>query len=440
MTAWIRSRAALPWLGFALLLLLAPLLLRASLAHQLLSQMGIAVIACLAYNILFGQGGMLSFGHAVYSGLGSFLTLHTLKLVSAGTLVLPVSLLPLVGGLAGLGFAALFGYVSTRKAGTPFAMITLGLGELVWALSLMLPQFFGGEAGVSGNRVAGAQPLGISFGPQRQLYYLIALYCFVCTALMFALTRTPLGRLLNAVRDNPERVGYIGYDTRRVRYLAFMISGFFMGIAGGLGALNFEIVSTEVLGPHRSGAYLLFTFLGGSTVFFGPMVGAVLLVLASVWLSALSKAWLLYLGLVFMLMVMVAPGGVAGLLQAQLQRGPQALRRGAQGLLVLAALPPLAGVVALVEMGYHQQFDGALGLPMRLLGQPLALDTATPWLLAGALVVGGGLVFEAVRRRLLHPRPGRAVRAGRPVTGTAPPASDHASAPALTPTGPERQA
>src|SRR6188768_2653682 len=102
------------WSLYALVLGVAPLIWTTGFAHTMLSQMGIAIIACLAYNILFGQGGMLSFGHAVYSGLGAFLAIHTLNLVSAGRLALPVSLVPLVGGLAGLGFAAALGYVSTK--------------------------------------------------------------------------------------------------------------------------------------------------------------------------------------------------------------------------------------------------------------------------------------------------------------------------------------
>src|SRR6195952_2453967 len=211
----------LVWGGYALVLLLAPLVFSSSLSQTLLSQMGIAIIACLSYNMLLGQGGMLSFGHAVYSGLGGFMAVHALNKVGAGSLHLPVSLIPLVGGLAGLFFAALFGFVTTRKSGTTFAMITLGIGELVYSMSLMLPEFFGGEGGVTTNRVVGQAVLGITFGPQIQVYYLIACYCFAATALMFAFTRTPLGRMLNAVRDNPERVGFIGYDTQRVRSIAF---------------------------------------------------------------------------------------------------------------------------------------------------------------------------------------------------------------------------
>jgi branched-chain amino acid transport system permease protein len=219
------------WSLFALVLVFAPLVFGSNLSVTMLSQMGIAIIACLSYNILLGQGGMLSFGHAVYTGLGSYMAMHALNAATNGQIPIPVSLVPLVGGVAGLFFAVLFGYVTTKKAGTPFAMITLGMAELVFAMSLMFSEFFGGEAGVSGNRVVGDPFMGISFGPPIQVYYLIAVYTFVCVGLMFAFTRTPLGRILNAVRDNPERVEFIGYNTQKVRYLAFMIAGFFAGVA-----------------------------------------------------------------------------------------------------------------------------------------------------------------------------------------------------------------
>ena len=148
----------------------------------MLSQMGIAIIVCLAYNMLLGQGGMLSFGHAVYSGLGAFLAIHALNRSAAGRCELPVSLVPLVGGLAGAVLRGICSATSPRKkAGTTFAMITLGIGELVWSMSLMFPEFFGGEGGIATNRVVGKPVAGISFGPQIQVYYLIAVCCFVCT-------------------------------------------------------------------------------------------------------------------------------------------------------------------------------------------------------------------------------------------------------------------
>ncbi|MFZ5568480.1 MAG: branched-chain amino acid ABC transporter permease [Pseudomonadota bacterium] len=393
------------WGLFALLLIFAPRAFTSGLGVTMLSQMGIAIIACLSYNILLGQGGMLSFGHAVYSGLGSYMAIHALNMVSKGSLPIPVSLLPIVGGLAGMFFAILFGYVTTRKSGTPFAMITLGMAELVFAMSLMFSEFFGGEAGVSGNRVVGQAFFGITFGPGIQVYYLIAVYTFVCVALMFAFTRTPLGRILNAVRDNPERVEFIGYSTQRVRYMAFIISGFFAGIAGGLGSILFEIVTAEVVGPLRSGGYLLFTFLGGATFFFGPVIGGVLLVLASVLLSEITKAWLLYLGLVFLFMVMYAPGGIASLIMMNLRVASFGFLRklwvSYLGL-AIAGLTILLGAAVMIEMVYHLQMNLSLGPELRFIGIPLNAHDPDHWF-GGAFVMLTGLgLFELCRRHYVH--------------------------------------
>jgi len=384
---WIRLAM---WGAYAALMLAAPLLWRSSFALTMLSQMGIAIIVCLAYNVLLGQGGMLSFGHAVYSGLGAYLAIHTLNRVAAGDLALPVSLVPLAGGAAGLLFAALLGYVTTRKAGTSFAMITLGIGELVWSLALMLPEFFGGEGGISANRVVGPPVLGISFGPQIELYHLIAIYCFICTAALYAFTRTPLGRILNAVRDNPERVEFIGYSTRSVRWLAFMVSGLFAGIGGGLAALN------EVLGAARSGAYLLFVFLGGAGFFVGPIIGAVLMVIALVLLSELTAAWLLYLGLVFVVMVVAAPGGIASLVMANgriVAAGQMRALLG--GYLALGG----SALAVLIEMLYHRQLDAAApGPTLNHLGVALDVTSVDSWIGAAWLTLVGAGLFELCRR------------------------------------------
>jgi branched-chain amino acid transport system permease protein len=391
----------LVWGGFALVLLLAPLLFTSSLSVSMLSQMGVAIVACLSYNMLLGQGGMLSFGHAVYSGLASFVAIHALNQIGAG-LPLPVSLIPLVGGFAGMGFAVLLGFVTTKKAGTTFAMITLGIGELVFAMALMVPEFFGGEGGVSANRTVGKPFLGITFGPQIQVYYLLAAYTFVCTAAMYAFTHTPLGRMLNAVRDNAERVAFVGYNTQRVRYFAFIIAGFFAGIAGGMYALNFEIATAEVVGAGRSGVYLLFTFLGGATIFFGPIIGAVLMVVATVLLSEFTKAWLLYLGLVFLFMVMYAPGGIASLIMMNVRVAAYGkLRRllpwhfG----LTATALVMLFGAAAMIEMVYHMQLNAAFGSRLVFMHIPLDAASMASWAGAALITLVGIAAFELTRRR-----------------------------------------
>ena len=390
------------WSLFALVLAVAPLVFTSGLGLTVLSQMGIAIIACLSYNMLLGQGGMLSFGHAVYTGLGAFLAIHALNAVSDGSLPIPVSAVPLVGGVAGMGFAVLLGYVTTRKAGTTFAMITMGMGELVFAMSLMIPEFFGGEGGVSGNRVIGKAFLGITYGPPVQVYYLIAVYTFISVVLMFAFTQTPLGRMLNAVRDNPERVEFVGYNTHRIRYTAFIIAGFFAGISGGLGALNFEIVTAEVVHAARSGAYLLFTFLGGATFFFGPIIGAILMVLAFVLFSEFTKAWLLYLGLIFLFMVMYAPGGFASLIMMNLRVASfgklGALWKSYLALAVTGSVA-LAGAAAMVEMIYHLQLSSSQGPEIVFMGVGLNTTAVNSWLGAAAILVVGLALFEAARRR-----------------------------------------
>ena len=394
------------WSLFALALIVAPQLFTSSLALTMLSQIGYAIIICLSYNILLGQGGMLSFGHAVYTGLGSFLAVHAINMASDGRLPIPLVLMPLVGGLAGMFFAVLLGYVTTKKSGTTFAMITLGIGELVASMALMFPEFFGGEGGITTDRVYGQPVLGITFGPAIQVYYLIAAYCFVCTAAMFAFTGTPLGRILNAVRDNPERVEFIGYNTQRVRYFAFIIAGFFAGIGGALAAINFEIVTAaDSVSVVRSGSYLLFTFLGGATFFFGPIIGAVLLVLASVLLSELSKAWLLYLGLVFLFMVMYAPGGIASLIMMNLRLAKYGKLRGIiSAYLALggAALVAVLGAAAMIEMTYHLQLNEALGPQLEFLGATLNAKSVASWFGAGFVLVTGVGLFELCRRQFMR--------------------------------------
>ncbi|MGH8797166.1 MAG: branched-chain amino acid ABC transporter permease [Caldimonas sp.] len=392
----------LVWGGYALILLVAPLVFRSNLERSVLTQIGIGIVACLSYNMLLGQGGMLSFGHAVYTGLGTFVAVHAMVGIADRSMALPMSLVPLVGGFAGIFFAALLGYVTTKKAGTTFAMITLGIGELVAPMVLMVPEFFGGEGGISVNRTAGPAFLGITYGPQIQVYYLIAVYTVACTAAMFAFTRTPLGRMLNAVRDNPERVEFIGYSTQRVRYFSFVIAGFFAGIAGGMSAVHAEIATPEAVGAARSGAYLLFTFLGGATFFFGPIIGAVLMVVGFALFSEVTKAWQLYLGLIFMFMVMYAPGGIASLLMMNLRvAAHRKLHRLWRWYAALAAtaLVMLAGFAALVEMIYARQFGSVGETQASYLGMTLDTATVAPWAAALAVALVGFAAFETVRRR-----------------------------------------
>ncbi len=394
----------LVWGGFALALVIAPLVFSSGSSLSLLSLMGTMMIFSLSYNMLLGQSGMLSFGHAVYSGLGAFFAIHAINLSSSGALQVPLTLVPLVGGVAGLLFGALFGYVTTQRSGTAFSMISLGIVELVFACSLMFPGFFGGEGGVSGDRVFGRPFFGISFGPQIQVYYLIAFWLFVSAVAMFALAHTPLGRIANAVRDNPERAEFVGYDPQRVRFLMLMLSAFFAGISGGLAAINFEIVSAENVSAARSGAVLLFAFIGGTGIFFGPMLGAIVGVLLTVMLPEFTKAWLLYLGIFFIMMVMYAPGGMASLIVMNLRLVSKGLMpRVLPAMLRLAApaVIALTGFVMLIEMTYRLSLDAAHGTSLNLFGWNVDATSTPAWLIAISMLLVGGAFFLRLRGAFL---------------------------------------
>ncbi|KAF1040375.1 MAG: hypothetical protein GAK35_03487 [Herbaspirillum frisingense] len=400
------KRTLLPWLCFALALLAAPLLFPQSAALSLLSQMGTMVLLCLSYNMLLGEGGMLSFGHAVYSGLGAFGAIHLMNRIGDGGLAFPITLVPLAGGLTGALCGVALGYLTTRRAGTTFSMITLGLVELVSACALMFPDLFGGEGGISSNRVVGEPVLGISYGPQIQVYYLIAGWLLVCAIAIHALKHTPLGRILNAVRDNPERAAFIGYDPQRVRYLALILSAFFAGVSGGLSAINFEIVSAEYVGALRSGAILLFTFIGGAAYFYGPIIGGVVGVLFASLLSAYTQAWQFYLGAFFILIVMGLPGGLASLVDhlARVLRARAFDARLARRLaaLVAAGLVALAGIVLVTEMAYQLSLGslaetGAGMAPVLLFGVAIDVHSIAAWASAAALVFAGVAAIARLR-------------------------------------------
>src|SRR6516225_6683178 len=302
------------WVAAALVLLALPSISSSGGSLTTFSLIGISIIFSQSYNILLGQTGMLSFGHAVYYGLGGFLVIHSINLIGANKLPIPLPFVPLIGGLTGLFFAALLGWVSTKRSGTAFAMISLGVAELVASSALILRTFFGGEAGISANRTKLMRLFDWSFGPQIQIYYLIAAWTLLAVMAMYALTRTPLGRMCNAVRDNPERVQFIGYDPHVVRYLAFCFAGFFAGVAGGLAAINFEIANSAYLGAIQSGLVLFATFIGGTAYFFGPILGAILVTYLQLGLTNVTTAWQLYFGIIFIGIVVFSPGGIAGLL------------------------------------------------------------------------------------------------------------------------------
>jgi branched-chain amino acid transport system permease protein len=391
------------WIGAVLVVAVLPFIFASGASITMMSLMGFAIIFALSYNMLLGQTGMLSFGHAVYYGLGGFITAHALNIVGAGKLPIPLLVMPIVGGLAGLSFALIFGWVSTKRAGTAFAMISLGIGELVAACSLILRGFFGGEGGISTSRTATLHLFGLSFGPQIQVYYLIAAWCLLCVAAMYAFTRTPMGRMCNAVRDNPERAEFVGYSTQMVRFIAFCVAGFFAGVAGGLGAIHYEIVTSSMVGAGPSGFVLLMAYIGGVAFFIGPIIGAVLMTALQISLSDYTGAWLLYVGLMFVVVVMYLPWGLGGLLlmhQPLLASGT--LRRVLPAYAL--ALPPVlmvaAGGVLLVETCHHLLVKSSEGPVMHVLWLRYDANSPLAWIGIIVLFAAGALALRRLAPRV----------------------------------------
>ncbi len=383
------------WIVAAVALVVLPMIFTSSGALTTFSLIGISIIFALSYNILLGQTGLLSFGHAVYYGIGGFLAIHGINLIASREWAIPLPFVPLIGGAAGLIFAIILGWVSTKRAGTVFAMISLGVGELVASSALILRSFFGGEAGVTANRTDLPAFFGYTFGPQIQIYYLIAGWLLISTAAMYALTRTPLGRVCNAVRDNPERVEFIGYDPHVIRYLAFCFAGFFAGIAGSLAAINFEIANSAYLGLVQSGVVLFATFIGGVAYFFGPILGAIFVTYLQLGLTDLTAVWQLYFGIIFIGMVMFAPGGIAGLIMMH----RPLWRAGTIGMLapayLIALLPTLAfacGIILVIEIVSRYLVHAGADTTVRLLGIPLDTSQPLTWAIAAVLLIGGFLV------------------------------------------------
>jgi branched-chain amino acid transport system permease protein len=369
-------------------------------AVSLLSQMGLMIIFALSFNMQMGQAGLLSFGHAVFLGLGGYVTIHALNAVGNGSFWLPMELMPLVGGISGLIFAAVFGYMATKQTGTAYAMITLGLGELVSAAAVMFNGFFGGEGGVTANRMLKASLLGLSYGPALQVYYLILVWTVISAVLMLLLTQVPLGRMANACRDNSERAQFVGYDPRMVRFYQCAISGFFAGIAGALYAINYEIVTYDAVGAVLSANVLLMTFIGGITVFWGPIVGAVLITLLQSWMSLLSDAWLIYVAVLFVVMVIYAPGGIAGLIILHLPIW-RAGRLAALTVPYLRILPPvlvgMVGFIGLVELTYSASIGKGQGKALTLFKHTIDTGSLLPWVVPTMLLVFGTAVAASQR-------------------------------------------
>jgi branched-chain amino acid transport system permease protein len=372
-------------------------------------QMLIAALFASAYNLLCGQAGMLSFGHAAYFGVGAFGTVHAMNAIG-GAGLLPTPLMPLAGAACGLVFGGIAGWFATQRTGTYFAMITLAIAELVHSLAPHLKGLFGGEAGVSTMRMPA---WGLDFGSTTQVYYLTLAWVLLSVLLLYLFTRTPMGRLAYGLRENSHRLRFLGYNVHGLGILVFAISAMFSGIAGGLQVVSNESANYVVFDPALSAAVVLNTYIGGVKVFLGPAFGAALMTFFGYAVSDLTQSWLLYQGILFVLVMMFMPSGLAGLLGTT---GRLRQRIGVAQLVPLALLSIAAAVllsmggafaVEMLQRVFSQDYRAMAKLaaggawpPVTLLARAWSPTAVTTWAVPVLLIGAGALLAWFGQRKL----------------------------------------
>jgi branched-chain amino acid transport system permease protein len=390
-----------PWIAALLISIVLPWLFydwqharQSGFAVSVLSQTGMMIIFALSFNMLMGQAGLLSFCHSVLFGLAGYSTAHFLNAAGDGDLPVPMELIPLLAGLSGLGFAVVFGYMATKQRSTAFAMITLGIVQLVTTAATMFHHFFGGEGGVKTDREIGQSLFGMEYGHSIEVYYLIVAWMMIAAIGMYFHTKTPLGRMANACRDNHERAQFVGYDPKIVRFVQFAIAGFYAGIAGGLFAITYEIVTFDAVAAPLAANALLMAYIGGATTFFGPVLGAILITVMQSGVSLMSNSWLIYVGVLFIAMVTFAPTGLAGIIVAHRpiwHAGRLSRLLLPYSRLLPAGLATIIGFIGLVELLSFLTIGAEQGKHLALFGSPIDAGSVWPWTIATVLLVVGGI-------------------------------------------------
>ena len=387
-----------------------PLFLSGNLLNAAIKMM-IAALFALAFTLAMGQAGMLSFGHSAYYGLGAFSALQVMRAIEQQIFWFPTPLIPLAGAAVGFIFGLIFGWFATQRAGVYFAMVTLALAELLFTISPNLSSVFGDESGISTIR---GPSWGFTFGTDSEVFYLTLAWVTLCALLMWSFTRTPLGRLALALRDNEHRVRFLGFNTHVARTLIFAISCLFTGVAGALLAIANEAANYTIFSAQASANVVLQTFIGGAGTFLGPALGAAVMTFFARVTSDLTRSWLLYQGLIFVFVMLFAPTGLGGLVAMHAQKVRSGAWRsliGPYALAGIAGLALVAGLVFTVESVHVVLTDaymaarraaGGAWVPYKLFGTSFMPNAVSTWAIPLVLFGLGGALLPVARRLSLR--------------------------------------
>jgi len=274
----------------------------------------VMAIAALGFNLLLGYTGLLSFGHSAYFGVGAYAVALIVKYLHVSSLEVFI-----VGGiLASAAVSALFGFVCVRYTRIFFSILTMALSQVLWSLAF---KFFWVTGGSDGLRVPTPSLLGthiaqgedkMTYLAHRYYYYVLVIFV-VCTALMWVIVHSPFGKALQAIRDNETRAEFVGVQVRHYRWVAFVVSGTYTGLAGALWVPLNGLTTPDILHWGFSGEIVFFTVLGGFGTFAGPIVGAIVFNYLKTFAVGYTVYWQMFLGVVLVTMVMALPTGIMGM-------------------------------------------------------------------------------------------------------------------------------
>lgn len=283
--------------------------------QNIMTKVYVAGLFAMSFNLLWGMSGLLSFGQAAYFGLGAFAAIYAMS----STIGIPLPLVPVVGGFCGMALGVVAGWVASKRSGIQFALITFAIASLVASVTYQWDDVFGGEAGVRARR---EDWLGIDFQSPQSVYLFVFGWLCLSLVVIWLIQRSPFGNVMKGIRDQEERLAFLGYNTHKAKTVSFALASFFSGVAGALLAVSNEAASFSLFASHESTTVVLNTVIGGAGVFLGPILGAAITTLFGYYAGFYSSHWALYLGLIFMAVVLFAPKGLTGTLDDAI-RNPQ---------------------------------------------------------------------------------------------------------------------
>ncbi|MDH7796973.1 MULTISPECIES: branched-chain amino acid ABC transporter permease [unclassified Beijerinckia] len=369
----------------------------------------IAAIFALGFNLLWGQAGLPSFGHAAYYGIGTFATIYAMQAIDRGG-VFPTPLLPLVGAAAGFIFGLVAGWFATIRTGVYFAMITVALAELVSAIAVKWEGLFGGESGLRSIRSDWGPFI---FQSTTSVYYLTLVWAILVMLFLYWIQGSPFGLIVRGIRERELRVKFLGYDARKAKTLVFALSAAVSGLAGALLAISDESANMVLFQGAGSAFVVLNTVIGGANVFFGPVIGAVLTTCFGYFGSNFSHFWMFYLGVAFVVTVLFAPEGIGGAIVErvrQVRTGDRAPLNLSDIVHLAALLLAVVGLIILVEVTgticseqYRASIASGQGVwpAVKLMG--IAFNPLSPltWIAGvGALGIGAWVLLKQGRAKL----------------------------------------